>query len=36
MEGIEHPMITEINKYGYPLEYYREYEKEEELEVDGE
>ncbi|AAU25086.1 hypothetical protein B14_00838 [Bacillus licheniformis] len=29
--NIEHPMITEINRYGYPLEYLKdEVEKEDE------
>ncbi len=31
--NIEHPMISEINRYGYPKEYLR-YEEEEENEDD--
>lgn len=30
--NIEHPMITEINRYGYPKEYLRHEDEEEEEE----
>lgn len=33
--NIEHPMITEINRYGYPLEYLKYEDKAEKEDEDG-